>query len=67
MTLTNPSLFPEACAFPDAENGNLPTLISYPFSIACSSVYPTEAISGLQYVQPGWNYAASSRFVWNNP
>ena len=53
MTLTNPSLFPEACAFPDAENGNLPTLISYPFSIACYSVYPTEAISGLQYVQPG--------------
>ena len=34
-------------AFPDAVNGNLPIFNSYPFSLACFSVKPTEAISGV--------------------
>ena len=38
ITLTNPSFTPAALAFPEAENGNLPTLISYPASFAAFSV-----------------------------
>jgi len=34
ITLTNPSLAPAALALPEAENGNLPTFISYPASLA---------------------------------
>ena len=34
ITFTKPSELPPACAFPDAEKGNLPTLISNPFSLA---------------------------------
>ena len=45
-SLTNPSLWPEALALPDAENGNLPTLISCPASLACASVMPTLAPRG---------------------
>lgn len=52
-TFTNPSVAPAALAFPDALKGNLPTLTSYPASLAVASVNPTEAISGVQYVQPG--------------
>ena len=48
MSFTNPSFCPEALAFPDAENGNLPTLMSYPASFAASSVIPTLATSGEQ-------------------
>ena len=48
ITFTKPSLWPDALAFPEAENGNLPILILYPKSIAFFSVNPTEAISGLQ-------------------
>ena len=48
ITFTNPSVAPEAFAFPDAEKGNLPTLISYPLARASFSVIPTEEISGEQ-------------------
>ena len=53
MTLTKPSLWPAALAFPEAEKGNVPIFKSYPAFLACSSVKPTEEISGEQYVQPG--------------
>jgi hypothetical protein len=52
-TLTNPPVSPIAAAFPEAEKGNLPTFNSKPASLAASSVYPTDAICGRQYVQPG--------------
>jgi hypothetical protein len=48
ITFTNPSEFPDDWAFPLAVKGNFPTLMSNPFSIACFSVNPTDAISGLQ-------------------
>src|SRR5690606_17647077 len=53
MTFTKPSVAPAAEPLPDAEKGNLLTLISYPASRADFSEHPTEAISGLQYVHPG--------------
>src|SRR5690606_21161672 len=53
ITFTKPSFAPAALALPDAEKGNLPTLTSYPASLAAFSVKPTDAISGVQYVQPG--------------
>ena len=53
MTLTKPSLWPAALAFPEAEKGNVPIFKSYPLSFASFSVKPTEAISGEQYVHPG--------------
>ncbi len=42
-----------AAALPLAVNGNLPTFTSNPASLAFASVYPTDAICGMQYVQPG--------------
>jgi len=48
INFTNPSLAPAALALPEAENGNLPTLISNPFSFAAFSVKPTDATSGEQ-------------------
>src|SRR5690349_6553793 len=53
ITLTKPSLAPAALAFPEALKGNFPTLTWKPFAFASSSVRPTEATSGLQYVQDG--------------
>ena len=51
--VTKPSAWPAATARPMATHGSLPTSMSYPCSLACSSVSPTEATSGWQYVQLG--------------
>ena len=46
-SFSKPFLCPAADALPDAVKGNLPTLISFPVSLAAASVIPTDAISGL--------------------
>ena len=48
ITLTRPSVAPTAIALPWPLNAYLPTLYLRPFSFACFSVMPTDAICGLQ-------------------
>ena len=45
---------PPTIALAIAWNGTLPTLYGVPAALTCSSVSPTEAISGRQYVARGW-------------
>ena len=52
-TLMNPSACPAATARPIPSHGNLPTWTSWPRSLACASVSPTDATSGWQYVHEG--------------
>ena len=52
-TFTKPFVSSMAIARPLTEKGNFPTSMSCPCSFACSSVRPTDATSGWQYVQLG--------------
>ena len=51
--LTKPVVSPAARAFASAENGNRPTLTGMFAALAFSSVRPSDAIYGEQYVHAG--------------
>ncbi|CAM5675511.1 hypothetical protein SALBM135S_10118 [Streptomyces alboniger] len=48
MIFTKPAVSPRPCALPFAWKGNLATLTSKPFSLACASVEPKLAICGCE-------------------
>src|SRR4029077_3628569 len=64
MILTRPSVSLDVRARPLALKGNRPTWIARPLALACSSVRPTLATSGWQYVTLGTLVWSMGRGGW---